>query len=97
MVVETRHTGQGQDVSRDGVAGVVQPHGHFNQLIMHEGQIKSDGQCCYRPRDAQSCSILCCLPGIITVVIVRSPTQIWDGRAAGAHLQEPPIPSHRCC
>lgn len=73
-----------QDVARDGVAGAVQPHGHFNQLIMHEGQIKSDGQCCYRRRDAWTLSharILCCLPGIITVVvIVRWPTQIWDGR-----------------
>lgn len=53
MVVETGHTQV--KMSRDGVAGAVQPHGHFNQLIMHEGQIKSDGQCCYRRRDAQSC------------------------------------------
>lgn len=36
--------GTGQDVSRDGVAGVrpASLGGHFNQLIMHKGQIKSE-------------------------------------------------------
>lgn len=88
-----------KNVPRDGVAGVVQPHGHVNQLIMHEGQIKSAASAAI-DRGTLShvhAKILCCLPGIITVVIVRSPAQIRDGRAASAHLRVPPIPSHRCC
>lgn len=79
-------------VSRESV----QPHVHVNQLIMHE--VKSNQwPVCRGLRDAQSCWILCCLPGIITVVIVRSPTQIRDGTSEEGTPASPtdPIPSHR--
>lgn len=68
---------------------------------MHEGQIKSvvsaaigGGTLSHAGRAWQS-GQLCCPPGIITVVIVRSPTRMRDGRAAGARLRVPPIASHR--
>lgn len=45
--------------------------------------------------------MLCCLPGIITVVIVRSPTQIRDGvggeRTPASPTDPHRIAPHRCC